>query len=50
MYLEHNKNFLNKIFFIIQELGIIRTVISFYYFATWLVLLETWKLPEKPPY
>jgi len=34
----------------IRKLGLGRTVISFYYFATWMVLLEIWKLPEKPPY
>jgi len=40
----------DKVRQLIQELGITRTVISFYYFATWMVLLEIWKLPEKPPY
>jgi len=34
----------------IRKLGLGRTVISFYYFATWMVLLGIWKLPEKPPY
>jgi len=40
----------NKVKQLIRKLGIARTVISFYYFATWMVLLEIWKLPEKPPY
>mgnify|MGYP000154753989 CR=1 FL=1 len=40
----------DKVRQLIQELGITRTVISFYYFATWMVLLEIWKLSEKPPY
>jgi hypothetical protein len=40
----------NKVRQFIRKLGLGRTVISFYYFATWMVLLEIWKLPEKPPY
>jgi len=40
----------NKVRQFIRKLGLSRTVISFYYFATWMVLLEIWKLPEKPPY
>ena len=35
---------------LIRKLGLGRTVINFYYFATWMVLLGIWKLPEKPPY
>lgn len=35
---------------LIRKLGLGRTVINFYYFATWIVLLGIWKLPEKPPY
>jgi len=40
----------DKVRQLIRKLGITRTVISFYYFATWMVLLEIWKLSEKPPY
>jgi hypothetical protein len=40
----------NEVKRLVQKLGLGKTVINFYYFATWMVLLEIWKLPEKPPY
>jgi len=39
----------NKVRKFIRKHGLFRTVISFYYFCTWMVMLGYWKLPPKPP-
>ena len=33
----------------IRKHGLFKTVISFYYFCAWMVMLGYWKLPPKPP-
>ena len=39
----------NRVREFIQKHGLFKTVISFYYFCTWMVMLGYWKLPPKPP-